>query len=227
MKTGPLNLITDVAGLHVGNAEDSRLRSGVTAVLFEQAAVAAVDVRGGGPGTRETDLLAPENTVEAIDALVLSGGSAFGLDAAAGVQARLRGQGRGFAIGPARVPIVPAATMFDLLNGGNKDWGAFAPYRELGVAAVDAARLDFQIGGSGAGLGATTADLRGGLGSASAVSPEGYSVGALAVVNAVGQVTMGDGPHFWACAHCEPPFFSRSRFRYSSASRQVPESRSR
>jgi L-aminopeptidase/D-esterase-like protein len=164
MKTGPLNLITDVAGLHVGNAEDSRLRSGVTAVLFEQAAVAAVDVRGGGPGTRETDLLAPENTVEAIDALVLSGGSAFGLDAAAGVQARLRGQGRGFAIGPARVPIVPAATMFDLLNGGNKDWGAFAPYRELGVAAVDAARLDFQIGGSGAGLGATTADLRGRLG---------------------------------------------------------------
>ena len=89
MKTGPLNLITDVAGLHVGNAEDSRLRSGVTAVLFEQAAVEAVDVRGGG---RETDLLAPENTVQAIDALVLSGGSAFGLDAAAGVHARLRGQ---------------------------------------------------------------------------------------------------------------------------------------
>jgi L-aminopeptidase/D-esterase-like protein len=112
MKTGALNLITDVAGLHVGNAEDSRLRSRVTAVLFEQAAVAAVDVRGGGPGTRETDLLAPENTVQAIDALV--GGSAFGLDAAAGKQARLRGQDRGFAIGPARVPIVPAATMISL-----------------------------------------------------------------------------------------------------------------
>ena len=127
--------------------------------------------------------------------------SAFGLDAAAGVQARLRGQGRGFAIGPARVPIVPSTTMFDLLNGGNKDWGAFAPYRELRVAAVDAARLDFQIGSSGAGLGATTADLRGGLGSASAVSPEGYSVGALVVVNAVGQMTMGDGPHFWASAY--------------------------
>jgi D-aminopeptidase len=201
MKTGRLNLITDVAGLRVGNAEDPNLRSGVTAVLFEQAAVAAVDVRGGGPGTRETDLLAPESTVQAIDALVLSGGSAFGLDAAAGVQARLRQQGRGFAIGPARVPIVPAATMFDLLNGGNKDWGSFSPYRELGVAAVDAADLDFAIGSGGAGIGATTADLRGGLGSASAVSPEGYSVGALVVVNAVGQVTIGEGPHFWSAPY--------------------------
>src|SRR5207244_279469 len=117
MKTGRLNLITDVVGLRVGNAEEPRLRSGITTVVFEQATVAAVDVRGGGPGTRETDLLAAENTVQAVDALVLSGGSAFGLDAAGGVQARLREQGRGFAIGPARVPIVPAATMFDLLNG--------------------------------------------------------------------------------------------------------------
>src|ERR1700674_3639508 len=150
---------------------------------------------------RETDLLAVENTVQAVDALVLSGGSAFGLDAAGGVQARLRPQGRGFAIGPVRVPIVPAATMFDLLNGGDKDWGPFAPYRELGVAAADAAGLDFAIGSAGAGCGATTADLRGGLGSASAVSPEGYTVGALVVVNAVGQVTIGEGPHFWAAPY--------------------------
>ncbi len=201
MKTGPLNLITDVVGLRVGNAEEPRLRSGITAIVFEQGAVTAVDVRGGGPGTRETDLLAAENTVQAVDALVLSGGSAFGLDAAGGVQARLRQQGRGFAIGPARVPIVPAATMFDLLNGGDKDWGLFPPYRELGVAAVDAAALEFAIGSAGAGFGATTADLRGGLGSASAISPEGYTVGALVVVNAVGQVIVGQGPHFWAAPY--------------------------
>jgi hypothetical protein len=200
-KTGPLNLITDVTGLQVGNTHDSRLRSGITAVLFDQPAVAAVDVRGGGPGSRETDLLAPENTVQAIDALVLSGGSAFGLDAAGGVQARLREQGRGFAVRSARVPIVPAATLFDLLNGGDKRWGLFSPYRDFGVAAVDAAGRDFALGSAGAGFGATTADLRGGLGSASAFSPEGYTVGALVAVNAVGQATIGEGPHFWAAPY--------------------------
>ena len=161
-KTGPLNLITDVVGLRVGNTHDPRLRSGITAVLFDRPAVAAVDVRGGGPGSRETDLLAPENTVQVIDALVLSGGSAFGLDAAGGVQARLREQGRGFAVRSARVPIVPAATLFDLLNGGNKQWGLLSPYRDFGVAAVDAAGRDFALGSAGAGFGATTADLRGG-----------------------------------------------------------------
>ena len=200
-KTGPLNLITDVVGLRVGNAHDSRLRSGVTVVLFDQPAVAAVDVRGGGPGSRETDLLAPENTVQAIDALVLSGGSAFGLDAAGGVQARLREQGRGFAVRSARVPIVPAASLFDLLNGGDKQWGLVSPYRDFGLAAVDAAGRDFALGSAGAGFGATTADLRGGLGSASAVSPEGYTVGALVAVNAVGQATIGEGPHFWAAPY--------------------------
>jgi L-aminopeptidase/D-esterase-like protein len=200
-KTGPLNLITDVVGLRVGNVHDSRLRSGITAVLFDQSAVAAVDVRGGGPGSRETDLLAPENTVQVIDALVLSGGSAFGLDAAGGVQARLREQGRGFAVRSARVPIVPAAALFDLLNGGDKQWGLLSPYRDFGVAAVDAAGRDFVLGSAGAGFGATTADLRGGLGSASAVSPDGYTVGALVAVNAVGQTTIGDGPQFWAAPY--------------------------
>ena len=174
-KTGPLNLITDVAGLRVGNTHDPRLRSGVTAVLFDQPVVAAVDVRGGGPGSRETDLLSPENTVQAIDALVLSGGSAFGLDAAGGVQGRLREQGRGFAIRSARVPIVPAATLFDLLNGGDKQWGLLSPYRDFGIAAVDAAGGDFALGSAGAGFGATTADLRGGLGSASAVAGRPYN----------------------------------------------------
>src|SRR5580704_15473646 len=133
------NLITDVAGLKVGHAENLHLGSGSTAVIFDAPAVASIDVRGGGPGTRESALLDPAQTVEAIDAIALSGGSAFGLDAASGVQAWLREQGRGFAVRTARVPIVPAAVLFDLLNGGDKDWGRFPPYRELGYAAAASA----------------------------------------------------------------------------------------
>jgi L-aminopeptidase/D-esterase-like protein len=192
------NLITDVPGVRVGQAEDAALASGVTVVVFDRAVTGSVDVRGGGPGTRETALLDPAQTVEGIDAIVLSGGSAFGLDAASGVQAYLREQGRGFRIREAVVPIVPGAILFDLLNGGNKDWGRYPPYRELGYAAAQAAGANFKLGTAGAGTGATTATLKGGLGSASARSRAGITVGALAVVNAVGTVTVGDGPHFWA-----------------------------
>ena len=192
------NLITDVAGVRVGNAEDASLGSGVTTVIFDRAVTGSVDVRGGGPGTRETALLDPAQTVEGIDAIVLSGGSAFGLDAASGAQAWLREQGRGFHIRDAVVPIVPAAIMFDLLNGGDKNWGRYPPYRELGYAAAAAASTDMRLGSVGAGLGATTATLKGGLGSASAQTRGGVTVGALVVVNAVGTVTVGDGPHFWA-----------------------------
>jgi D-aminopeptidase len=194
------NLITDVPGLLVGNAEDQKLASGVTAILFDEPAVASVDVRGGAPGTRETDLLAPEQTVERIDAIVLSGGSAFGLDAPGGVQAALREQGRGFAIGSIRVPMVPGAILFDLLNGGDKNWGRFPPYRDLGYAAAMDAGEDFALGSAGAGLGATTVNLKGGLGSASATTRSGTTVGAIVAVNAVGSVTVGDGPMFWAAA---------------------------
>jgi len=192
------NLITDVAGILVGQAHDPRLASGVTAVLFDPPAVAAVDVRGGAPGTRETDLLEPHRTVERIDAVVLSGGSAFGLDAATGAQAFLREQGRGFAVGNVRVPLVCGAVLFDLLNGGDKNWGRFPPYRELGYAAASAAALSFGLGTQGAGFGATTVNRKGGLGSASAVTARGYSVGAIVAVNACGSVIVGDGPHFWA-----------------------------
>ena len=192
------NLITDVPGLLVGNADDPALASGTTAIVFDDAAVASCDVRGGAPGTRDTDLLAPEETVERVDAIVLSGGSAFGLDAAGGVQAWLREQGRGFAVGAIRVPIVPGAILFDLLNGGNKDWGRFPPYRDLGYAAAANARADFRLGSVGAGCGATTVTLKGGLGSASAVTSTGAIVGALVAVNAVGSATIGSGPHFWA-----------------------------
>ncbi len=192
------NLITDVPGLKVGHAEDARLGSGSTAVIFEAPAVASIDLRGGGPGTRETALLDPAQTVEGIDAIALSGGSAFGLDAASGVQAWLREQGRGFAVRTARVPIVPAAILFDLLSGGNKDWGRYPPYREFGYAAAASAGVDFALGSVGAGTGATTVNCKGGIGSASAQSPEGFTVGALAAVNAAGSVTIGSGPWFWA-----------------------------
>ncbi len=197
--TGALkNLLTDISGVRVGHADDAALASGVTAIIFDAPAVASIDVRGGGPGTREDGLLKPESTVEAIDAIALSGGSALGLDAAGGVQAWLAEQGRGLRIREAVIPIVPGAICFDLLNGGNKAWGRFPPYRDLGYAAACAASGDFALGSVGAGLGATTANFKGGLGSASAQTDGGVMVGALAVVNAVGSVTVGDGPWFWA-----------------------------
>jgi D-aminopeptidase len=195
------NLLTDVAGVRVGHADDAALASGVTAILFDSPAVASIDVRGGGPGTREDALLRPENTVEAIDAIALSGGSALGLDAAGGVQAWLAERGRGLKVRDAVIPIVPGAICFDLLNGGNKAWGRFPPYRDLGHAAAEAAGVNFALGSVGAGLGATTANLKGGLGSASAQTDGGVTVAALAVVNAVGSVTVGDGPWFWAAPY--------------------------
>jgi L-aminopeptidase/D-esterase-like protein len=199
IRPGPRNALTDVAGVLVGHSGGARLASGVTAIVFERPAIASVDVRGGGPGARETELLAPERTVQRIDAVTLSGGSAFGLEAAAGAMAALAEAGRGFEIGAARVPIVPGAILFDLLNGGDQDWGRFAPYRELGWAAAGAASADVALGSVGAGLGARTATLKGGLGSASAVVEElGVTVGAIAAVNALGSATVGEGPHFWA-----------------------------
>ena len=192
------NLITDVAGVRVGNADDARLASGVTAIVFDQPAVAAVDVRGGAPGTRETDMLDAHRTVERIDAVVLSGGSAFGLDAASGVQAWLREQGRGFAVGDIRIPIVSGAVLFDMRNGGDKAWGRYPPYRELGYAAAAAAGTTFALGTAGAGYGATTVNLKGGLGSASAATRQGHTVGALVAVNACGSVNVGGDRCFWA-----------------------------
>jgi D-aminopeptidase len=192
------NLITDVPGINIGHAEDARLGSGATAIVFEEPAVASIDLRGGGPGTRETALLDPAQTVEGIDAITLSGGSAFGLDAASGVQAWLKERGRGFAVRTARVPIVPAAILFDLLSAGDKDWGRFPPYRELGYAAAAVAGPDFALGSAGAGTGATTVNCKGGIGSASAQTPDGHIVGALAAVNAAGSVVIGRGPWFWA-----------------------------
>ncbi len=197
-QTGTRNLITDVAGLKVGNAADARLKSGVTAILCDDPAVAGVQILGGAPGTRETDLLEPHNSVEAINAIVLSGGSAFGLDAASGAQAALRERGIGFDAFGHTVPIVPAAILFDLVNGGDKDWGRYPPYRELGYEAACNASVEFALGTAGAGAGATTAGLKGGLGSASTRLANGITIGALAAANAAGSMTVGSTRHFWA-----------------------------
>lgn len=198
LRPGPRNLITDVPGLLVGCAEDLRVKSGTTVLMADAPFTAGVAVMGGAPGTRETELLAPDRLVQQVDALVLSGGSAFGLDAAGGVMAALAKAGRGHRIGPATIPIVPAAILFDLLNGGDKDWGDESPYPALGHAACAAASTDFKLGTSGAGTGATTMGLRGGLGSASLVLENGMTVGALAAVNALGSAIVPGSRHFWA-----------------------------
>jgi len=198
MIPGPRNLITDVAGLGVGNAQDDRLKSGVTVLTADRPFAAAVQVMGGAPGTRETDLLAPDKSVTEIDALVLAGGSAFGLDACSGVVAALRAAGRGFPAGRGiRVPIVPGAILYDLANGGAKDWHD-NPYAALGAQALTAAAPDFRLGSVGAGTGALTANFKGGLGSASLILTCGTTVGALAAVNPNGCVCPPDSRHFWA-----------------------------
>ncbi|WP_204113151.1 P1 family peptidase [Shimia biformata] len=197
MHPGEMNLITDVAGLKVGNASDAGLKSGVTVLTADRPFTAGVHVMGGAPGTRETDLLAPDKTVQQVDALVLSGGSALGLDAASGVADGLRAMGRGFAVGDQHVPIVPAAILFDLLNGGDKNWTE-NPYNALGRAALAAAAERFDLGSHGAGTGGTLASLKGGLGSASAVLASGHTVGALVAVNALGDATVPGSRHFWA-----------------------------
>lgn len=197
------NDLSDIVGLAVGHAQDERLASGVSAIVFGQPAVASVCVLGGAPGGRDTGLLEPEMTVETVDAILLSGGSAFGLDAAGGAQAALAAAGRGFAVGPVRVPIVPQAILFDLLNGGDKNWGARPPYWDLGRLAAERALAghDASLGSVGAGLGATTATLKGGIGAASAETRAGLRIAALMVVNAIGTATMGDSPLFWAAPY--------------------------
>lgn len=200
--TAPRNLLTDIAGVAVGHAHDPVLASGVTAILVDRPNVASGVVSGGAPGSRDTALLEPHMTVEGVDAVVLSGGSAFGLDAAGGVMAHLREAGRGVVVGSAVVPIAVQAICFDLLNGGDKGWRDQPPYWQLGREAARASgRAGFALGTAGGGYGATTAGLKGGLGSASARLASGVGVAAIVVVNAVGSAIVGDGPHFWAAPY--------------------------
>jgi len=193
------NLIVDVPGLFVGHAHHDAVLSGVSVVLFEQPVVASCAILGGAAANRDTACLEPGMTVGSIDAVVLSGGSGFGLDAASGVQAWLKEQGRGLPVGDARIPIVPQAICFDLLNGGDKEWGRYPPYRELAyTAAQTASASPFALGTVGGGYGLATVDFKAGLGSTSARTPSGFVVGALVLVNALASAVMGEGPHFWA-----------------------------
>lgn len=200
MIPGPQNAITDISGLKVGNAQDDKLKSGVTVLTGDAPFTASVSVLGGAPGTRETDLLAPDKSVAAVDALVLSGGSAYGLDACSGVVEGLRAAGRGYRVGEAIIPLVPGAIIFDLLSGGDKDW-VTSPYPALGRAAFDAATTSTPIGTVGAGTGAMTAMMKGGLGTASLVLDSGITIAALVAANPMGSVTTPGEKHFWAAPY--------------------------
>ncbi|APX14204.1 P1 family peptidase [Tateyamaria omphalii] len=197
MTPGPQNAITDIAGLKVGHAQDDNLKSGVTVLTADTPFTASVSVQGGAPGTRETELLAPDKSVAQVDALVLSGGSAYGLDACSGVVAGLRAQGRGYRVGNAIVPLVPGAIIFDLLSGGDQDWTE-TPYPALGRAAYDTTTHSTPIGTVGAGTGAMTAMMKGGLGTASMTLDTGITVGAMVAANPMGSVTTPGDRHFWA-----------------------------
>lgn len=218
LETGPFNLITDVKGLRVGNARNLTVKTGATVLIADTAFTAGLHVMGGAPGTRESDLLAPDKTVQQVDALVLSGGSAFGLDAASGVADALRAQGRGFCVGDQTVPIVPSAILFDLINGGDKSW-AENPYRTLGHQALQNAAVKFALGTEGAGTGATTASFKGGLGSASVRLPSGHTVGALVAVNALGDAVVPDTNTFWAA-----PWEINAEFGGFGTARTYPQS---
>jgi L-aminopeptidase/D-esterase-like protein len=200
-RPGPRNLITDVAGIKVGQAEDGSARTGATVILPDMPVTAAVSVMGGAPGTRETDALDPTRLLGGvIDAVALSGGSVYGLDTASGVTAWLGARGRGYEIAGSgvRAPIVPAAILFDLSNGGDKDWGEEPPYRALGAAAAADASDTFSLGNAGAGLGARAGSLKGGMGSASLVSQDGLQIGALMAVNSYGSAIVPGSKSFWA-----------------------------
>ena len=219
VRPGARNLITDVAGLRVGNAHSDSVVTGTTVLTADRPFAAVVDVRGGAPGTREIDALDPMGLAGVADALVLSGGSVHGLDAASGVTAALHAAGRGFRMTPAAptAPIVPAAILFDLTNGGDKAWGEEPPYRALGRAAFAAAGEAFPLGNVGAGFGARAGAYKGGLGSASAVTDDGFAVGALAAVNSLGSALIPGTSVFWAWPFEQEGEFGNRRPRGESA----------
>jgi L-aminopeptidase/D-esterase-like protein len=200
---GRTNSLVDIDGVQVGCAKDLEVRTGVTVILADKPAVAAVDVRGGGPGTRETDLLAAENLVDVVDAIVLAGGSVYGLGAADAVVAALGAQGRGFPVRPGLppAPIVPGAILFDLANGGDKAWGPTPPYQRLGAEALAACATRVPLGSVGAACGAMAGSLKGGQGTASLLIPELGTVASLAAVNSFGSVVMPGQRAFWGWAH--------------------------
>ncbi|WP_233341670.1 P1 family peptidase [Robiginitomaculum antarcticum] len=201
IKTGPTNSILDAGGLTVGQAHDSLVKSGVTVILPEAAAICSVDVRGGGPGTREIMALCDGGLIEHVHAIVLAGGSVYGLAAADGVTAWLGAQGLGYVAGKAPVPVspvVPSAVLFDNANGGDKAWGMTPPFRRLGIEACDGAAVRLLEGRIGAGYGAMAGLYPGGLGSASEKLGN-ITVGAIIAANPVGSPFMPgtDCPYAW------------------------------
>jgi L-aminopeptidase/D-esterase-like protein len=199
IQPGPRNLITDVDGVSVGNIDSSSVRSGVTVVMPDVRAVAACDVRGGAPGTRETDALDPAGIATAVDAVVLSGGSTYGLEAASGAVAWLGERDRGFRFGTTTKvsPVVPSAILFDLANEGDKKWGGEPPYGRWGRDACAVASREFALGNAGAGMGAVAGNLKGGLGSASAITGN-IQAGAIVAVNAFGSTVIPGARNLWA-----------------------------
>jgi L-aminopeptidase/D-esterase-like protein len=220
VRTGARNLITDVAGLRVGHAEEHKVRTGTTVLIADEPFIAVADVRGGAPGSRELEVLDPINLVGTADAIVLSGGSVHGLDAASGVVAALRAMGRGFRMSPAAppAPIVPAAILFDLVNGGEKEWGEESPYEMLGRRAFEAAGENFALGNAGAGFGACAGAYKGGTGSASAITDDGFTVGALVAVNSLGSPLMPGTDVFWAFPFEQNGEFGGRRLKAAVAS---------
>ena len=200
---GSKNLITDVSGVQVGHAEDYKIGTGVTVITGDNPFSAAVDVRGGGPGTRETDMLSLENSIGRADAIVLSGGSAYGLDASSEIQDLLRNDGKGYQLGKAIIPLVPSAVIFDLNINDNphvNKLGHRSPWRNLANQAYKSCSNNFLLGSYGAGCGATTATLKGGQGSSSwkqkYSNGQEYTVGAIVINNAVGNPLLNKGPCF-------------------------------
>lgn len=201
-RPGESNSLSDVAGLSIGCAVDESALTGVTVIVPDERAVCASEILGGGPGTRETDALAAKNLVDAVDAIVLAGGSVYGLGAADGVAAAMGAEGRGFALmdlpGVPRSPVIPAAILYDLANGGNKAWGDAPPYAALGKRAYAARGKSVPLGNAGAGFGAKAGALKGGQGSTSIVTQDGFTIAALACVNCWGSATMPSSRAFWA-----------------------------
>ncbi len=205
IKTGPKNCILDVSGLRVGQSHDAGVKTGVTVILPDMPTRASVDVRGGGPGTREIMALSDGGLIDRVHGIVLSGGSVYGLGAADGVTAWLGAQGTGYAPGPAPIPvspIVPSAILFDNANGGDKAWGPQPPFRALGVTACEATGRPVAQGAAGAGYGAMAGIYPGGIGTASEIVkfPGGdFTVGAIIAANPVGSPYLPgtDCPHAW------------------------------
>ena len=199
---GKNNLITDVDNILVGNAQNEKVGTGTTVLIPPEGSTASADVRGGAPGTREVGALNPYNLVDTVDAIVLSGGSAWGLESASSAANYIGKTGRGFKTSDniKNVPMVPAAILFDLNNGGDKNWGDTPPYNKLGIEATSKASTKFKLGNIGAGYGAKAGSLKGGLGSASFENAEGLKVGGLFAVNSFGSVVNSETGQFWAAS---------------------------